>query len=87
MTNYVEINALLEQVNVLLAKLHDKVAQDDKLVELDIMLSDMQKRLYDAGNLLPLSSVAVQRLIEEVKVEKTGDRGGGYNRTYHRHNR
>lgn len=34
----------------------------------------------------PTSSVALKRLIEEVRVGKDEPRGG-YNRTYHRHNR
>lgn len=35
-------------------------------------------------------SPALRRLIEEVRVEREGGEpkpGGGYNRTYHRHNR
>lgn len=36
----------------------------------------------DAGK-----SVAIQRLVDEVKDPKPGAGGGGYNRVYHRHNR
>jgi hypothetical protein len=35
---------------------------------------------------VPLSSVAIQRIIEEIKADKT-EKLTGYNRVYHRHNR
>lgn len=41
----------------------------------------LQSALFD-----PKKSVAIQRLVDEVKDPKPSP-GGGYNRVYHRHNR
>lgn len=35
----------------------------------------------------PLNPVAIQRIIDEVRVQKEGGVVRGYNRVYHRHNR
>lgn len=45
-------------------------------------------RLWDSYTSVPIKSVAIKRIVDEMREEGDGEKpGGGYNRVYHRHNR